>query len=106
MRLDTITERLRSHHPTLVEGTEFARAAVAVVLREGAEGAELIVIHRSHRRGDPWSGHMALPGGRQDAADRDLVATVTRETREEVGVDLERHGELLGNLDDLRAIGR
>jgi 8-oxo-dGTP pyrophosphatase MutT (NUDIX family) len=106
MQIETIRERLRSYDPARVEGTEFARAAVAVVLRDGETGAELIVIHRAHRRGDPWSGHMALPGGRQDPADGDLTATVVRETREEVGVDLARHGECLGTLDDLRAVGR
>jgi len=105
MTINTIRERLRHHHPIVVE-EQCARAAVAVVLREATAGPEFIVIHRSHRRGDPWSGHMALPGGRQQAGDRDLFMTAVRETREEVGVDLERHGELLGSLDDLRAIGR
>jgi 8-oxo-dGTP pyrophosphatase MutT (NUDIX family) len=106
MQIDAIRERLCSYRPVQVEGTEFARAAVAVVLRDGETGAELIVIHRAHRRGDPWSGHMALPGGRQDPADRDLPATAARETLEEVGVDLAGHAECLGTLDDLRAIGR
>jgi len=49
---------------------------------------------------------MALPGGRRDPADADLFATAARETQEEVGVDLRRHGELLGHLDELRAVGR
>ncbi len=97
---------MSEHQPTVVEGTGYARAAVAIVLRDGDHGAEFIVIHRAHRRGDPWSGHMALPGGRQDPADRDLPAAAVRETREEVGVDLAQHGELIGALDDLQAIGR
>ncbi len=106
MTIDIIRERLRHHRPPVVDGTGFARAAVAIVLRDAEDGAEFIVIHRSHRRGDPWSGHMALPGGRQQPSDRDLFVTAARETNEEVGVDLERYGERLGNLDDLRAIGR
>ena len=106
MTVTTIRQRLSTYTPILAEDTGYARAAVAVVLRDGTAGAELIVIHRSHRRGDPWSGHMALPGGRHDQSDRSLLATAIRETREEVGVDLEEHGELLGPLDDLRAIGR
>ncbi len=106
MTIETIRKCLMGHRPVVVDGTGYARAAVAVVLREGVPGAEFIVIHRSHRRGDPWSGHMALPGGRQQRSDRDLFATAARETREEVGVDLERCGELLGHLDDLRAVGR
>ena len=106
MTIAAIREQLRHHHPTVVDEPGYARAAVAVVLRDAGAGAEFIVIHRSHRRGDPWSGHMALPGGRQQVGDRDLFMTAVRETREEVGVDLERDGELLGGLDDLRAIGR
>jgi 8-oxo-dGTP pyrophosphatase MutT (NUDIX family) len=106
MQINGIRERLRSYRPVQADETEFARAAVAIVLRDGEAGAELIVIHRAHRRGDPWSGHMALPGGRRDSVDSDLAATAVRETREEVGVDLARSGEWLGNLDDLRAIGR
>lgn len=106
MKIATIRERLVSHRPPMVERTDDARAAVALIFREGNQGAEFIVIHRSQRSEDPWSGHMALPGGRQDPADRDLFMTAARETYEEVGIDLQQHAELLGNLDDLRAIGR
>ena len=106
MNVAVVRERLRNHRPAVAAGTGYARAAVALVLRDGDHGAEFVVIHRAHRRGDPWSGHMALPGGRQDPADRDLPATAVRETREEVGVDLAHDGELLGALDDLQAIGR
>jgi 8-oxo-dGTP pyrophosphatase MutT (NUDIX family) len=106
MTIEHIRERLAQHQPVVVGEAGSARAAVAVVLREGERGPEFIVIHRAHRRGDPWSGHMALPGGRQHPADEDLFATAARETREEVGVDLERCGRPLGHLDDLRAIGR
>lgn len=64
-------------------------AAVAVVLRGDALGdAEVLLVRRARRAGDPWSGDMALPGGRREEADRDLLATAMRETREEVGLDL------------------
>ena len=105
MNVAFVRERLRDNQPAVLAGDEYARAAVVIVLHDGDEGAEFVVIHRAHRRGDPWSGHMALPGGRQDAADRDLLATAVREAREEVGVDLAHHGDLLGALDDLQAIG-
>ena len=106
MTIEHIRERLAQHQPVVAEATGYARAAVAIVLREGDSGPEFIVIHRAHRRGDPWSGHMALPGGRQQPKDGSLFATAARETLEEVGVDLERCGTPLGHLDDLRAIGR
>src|SRR6185436_21144367 len=81
------------------------QAAVAVILigSEATSTLELLLIQRSERAGDPWSGHMALPGGRRDARDIDLRATAMRETREEIGVELST-ARLLGRLDDLRPI--
>jgi len=71
-----------------------------LVLVEGAEGAEILLIKRAERAGDPWSGQIAFPGGRRDPRDRDLVGTAMRETREETGVELAA-AERLGVLDDL-----
>lgn len=82
-------------------GPETPRASVALVLRPGPAELELLLIKRAEREGDPWSGHMALPGGRRDPADRDEQATAVRETREEVGIDLAGRGVALGRLDDL-----
>jgi 8-oxo-dGTP pyrophosphatase MutT (NUDIX family) len=73
-------------------------AAVALVLRGATTAeAEVLLVRRALRAGDPWSGHMALPGGRRAPADRDLVATALRETREEIGVSLAR-AALIGAL--------
>jgi 8-oxo-dGTP pyrophosphatase MutT (NUDIX family) len=85
---------------------QIGRAAVAAVLRQGAAGAEVLLIRRAERAGDPWSGHMAFPGGRRDAGDLDPYATAVRETREEVGIDLDADGALLGRLADLDAVSR
>lgn len=103
MKIDLIRERLLAHRPEIFPENGYDRAAVAVVLREGPAGAEFVAIRRSEREGDPWSGHMALPGGREHPSDKDLVTTVARETHEEVGIDLRTHGRLLGRLDDLPA---
>ena len=73
-------------------------ASVALILAPMPDS--VLVIRRAHRAGDPWSGHMALPGGRREAGDPDLVATAIRETAEEVGVALPREG-LLGVLADV-----
>lgn len=73
-------------------------AAVALVLREGLEGPELLVIKRSEAEHDHWSGHLALPGGRVEAEDESLLATAVRETREEVGLDLGAGGEAVARL--------
>ena len=78
------------------------RAAVALVLRlTGEDRRELLLIKRADYEGDPWSGHVALPGGRQEPEDATLEATAVRETREETAIDLRRHGELLGTLDEI-----
>src|SRR5919107_5160250 len=74
------------------------RAAVALVLREGREGAELLVIKRSEAEHDHWSGHLALPGGRVEPEDESLLATAARETFEEVGIDLGAGGEAIARL--------
>lgn len=74
------------------------QAAVAVVLRACGALTELLVIRRAVSERDHWSGHLALPGGRKDAADANLCETAIRETREEVGIDLREGGEVLGRL--------
>lgn len=80
-----------------------ARAAVAIIFRVGAPGApEVLFIERAVREGDPWSGHVALPGGRHDPADATLQDTAVRETLEETGIDLARDGAFLGTVDELR----
>jgi 8-oxo-dGTP pyrophosphatase MutT (NUDIX family) len=64
---------------------------------------ELLFIKRAEVPHDPWSGHMAFPGGRHEPGDASLAETALRETREELGLDL-RHGTLLGALDDLAPV--
>jgi len=82
------------------------QAAVALVLAPDPDEAgslSLLLVRRSEREGDPWSGHMALPGGHADATDADLLQTARRETLEEVGIDL-IDAELLGRLDDVTTL--
>lgn len=81
------------------------RAAVALVLRDGASGIELLVIRRAQDPEDPWSGHVGFPGGRVEEGDAEFRETAIRETREEVGLDLGR-ASYLGALDQIRAVAR
>jgi 8-oxo-dGTP pyrophosphatase MutT (NUDIX family) len=76
------------------------QAAIAVILAPHGLSLDVLLIERAIREGDPWSGHMALPGGHLDPTDADLGATAERETREEVGLDLRDGGEPLGRLSD------
>lgn len=96
----------------LPESAAEVRAAVALVLRPRAErrapepdDLSLLFVRRAERRGDPWSGQMALPGGRREPGDADLAATALRETREETSLDLAR-GAVLGALDDVHPFTR
>jgi 8-oxo-dGTP pyrophosphatase MutT (NUDIX family) len=81
---------------------EVRRAAILLTLRAREDGEpEVLMIKRADAEGDPWSGHIALPGGRMEPGDLDLSVTAVRETWEETGVDVARDGRLLGFLDDL-----
>jgi len=73
-------------------------AAVAAVLVPGPDS--ILLIRRAERTGDPWSGQMALPGGRRDPDDADPMVTAIRETAEEVGALL-TPAHCLGALDDV-----
>jgi 8-oxo-dGTP pyrophosphatase MutT (NUDIX family) len=100
--LAAVRQAVRDHPPQPAEAPapDARPAAVALVLLSTPQGLELLLIRRAERADDPWSGQIALPGGRREPGDRDLLITAIRETREETGVDLVA-AEQLGALDDL-----
>jgi 8-oxo-dGTP pyrophosphatase MutT (NUDIX family) len=65
---------------------------------DGMGGAEILFIKRAERAGDPWSGHLAFPGGRAEERDAALLDVAMREAAEEVGIDAREGGRLLGRL--------
>lgn len=99
--VDQVRARLALHARGTLVAAE--RASVALILCPVGQKLELLFIRRAEHARDPWSGHMALPGGRRDQVDDSDLSTAIRETREEVGIDLERQAELLGGLDPIRA---
>ena len=93
-----LAAHLREHPPTAAAEPERLLAAVALCMVPDPDA--ILVIRRAPYPDDPWSGHMGLPGGRREPGDQDLVATAIRETREELGVQLERT-MLVSALDDV-----
>jgi 8-oxo-dGTP pyrophosphatase MutT (NUDIX family) len=79
------------------------QAAVSAVLFPGETGLDLLLLKRAEKAGDPWSGHIAFPGGRVEPGETVLQAAV-RETVEELGLNLEG-AELLGELDQVATRG-
>jgi len=94
---------LSKRNPAVYPDSSIKRAAVAVIFRAGPDGEpELLFIRRAEFAGDPWSGHVAFPGGRHEDEDSSLEETAIRETREETGIDLSHSGRILGALDDIQ----
>jgi 8-oxo-dGTP pyrophosphatase MutT (NUDIX family) len=100
---EAITRALAAH-AYVPSPSASPRAAVAILLRDGASGIELLLIRRAEHERDPWSGQMGFPGGRAEPEDESLEATAIRETVEETGIDLRRDARQLGRLDELRAL--
>lgn len=78
-----------------------ANAAVALLLKPRINDFDLLLVKRVKKRSDPWSGQMALPGGKREPEDKSLSDTIIRETLEEIGVDLRQH-RFLGVLDAVK----
>lgn len=101
LRIDNIRGVLGNYEPDTEPSRRAAnQAAVALTLHTRGDGPiEVLFIKRAEKAGDPWSGHMAFPGGRREKEDSSLIDAAIRETQEEVGLSLSQE-RLLGRLDD------
>lgn len=95
--LESLRSRLRKEIPIPEFNEGPPVAAVAIIINPNDRGGSILLIRRTERRGDPWSGQMAFPGGHKTSNDRDFLETAVREAQEEVGIELREH-ELLGQL--------
>ena len=104
INIDMIRETLDRHSPAQHKsGPTTRQAAVTVVLKPGTTQTEALFILRATHAGDPWSGHMAFPGGHHEPHDESLRHTAERETLEEIGLDLSVAGEFIGQIDPVIA---
>jgi 8-oxo-dGTP pyrophosphatase MutT (NUDIX family) len=131
--LQNLVRVLKSSLPVRLEGEIHLRASVALLLRvrglpqdsyampnvttlsseaprrllelSTAENTELLFIKRWERKSDPWGGHVAFPGGKAEKGESDLE-TALRETREEIGLDLNSGSFIcLGQLNEAPIYG-
>ena len=102
--LQLIETRLADHSPGRKRWRRLMkRSAVALILQVRAGELHILMIKRAEREGDPWSGHMAFPGGRMEKADAHGYAVAVRETEEEVGLALGPQDRCIGRLSDINA---
>ncbi|MCS6926346.1 MAG: CoA pyrophosphatase [Candidatus Binatia bacterium] len=69
-------------------------AAVCILVADTPPTPHLCFIRRARWEGDPWSEHIAFPGGSR-VGDETAEQTVRREVQEEVGLSLEDERELV-----------
>ena len=98
--LDRIASAITAHRPRVwrPRSRQWLASTALIVAPDENGTPNILMIRRAERDGDPWSGHVALPGGKQDHPDEDLEETARRETLEEVGVEL---GSADGRLNDM-----
>ena len=97
--LKRISEMLAERTDAMSDSGGRTRAAVAMILHQAADDVEILFIQRAAHDLDPWSGHIAFPGGKLEE-DELVCQAACRETLEEIGVDLGQ-GRYLGRLSDI-----
>ncbi|GJM17602.1 MAG: coenzyme A pyrophosphatase [Thermodesulfobacteriota bacterium] len=90
----------RSSKEIIREG-DFVHASVMMILKKSDPGYSLLFIKRPESEKDPFSGHMAFPGGSMEKDDSSKLETAIRETHEEVGINITQSARIIGTLHDV-----
>lgn len=98
--LAEVAGRLAGRVPVQLADDSRTPAAVALLLRSGGAGLEVLFIERAPHGADPWSGDLGFPGGKVEAGDGEPRRAAERETWEELGIELER-ARYLGHLAEI-----
>jgi len=101
LSLASIQTRLADHRPKLSTPADGKHASVALILRQGEHGPEVLFIRRAEHEQDPWSGDVAFPGGRVEKRDENPRQAAEREVLEEIDLDLSG-ADYLGQINDIR----
>lgn len=102
MNMNTILERFAQN--LRQEIVYNANAAVVILLRSNDKNIEVLLVKRAIKITDPWSGQIALPGGKRNSNDENLKNTAMRETLEETGIDLRIYCRFLGTMKSFRSV--
>lgn len=82
--------------PNLNEIKDYKESAVCILLYQQKDTIYFPLIERVVYKG-VHSGQIALPGGKKDEGDVDLVQTALRELEEEIGIS-QKHLQVVGKL--------
>ncbi|WKN30499.1 CoA pyrophosphatase [Porifericola rhodea] len=88
------------HRNARVKVPSHTRRAAVLMLLYYDEGELWIPLIRRPDYDGVHGGQMALPGGKVEAEDKDIIATALRETHEEIGVYVQRN-QVVGPLSNL-----
>jgi len=102
--LTQIRNRLISRPPSKLQ-EDLPVASVAIIINPNDRGGSVLLIRRTERSSDPWSGQIGFPGGHKSPDDQSFLQTSIRETKEEVGVRL-KESQLLGSLPMVTTLSR
>ena len=97
---DTELDTISDYRPSRSPEESLLKAAVAIIIRDGEQGSEFLLMQRAKHENDPWSGQMSFPGGKIEQTDESPRAAAMREVEEEVSLSL-RDEDYIGQLDDV-----